>query len=238
MAAMRVAPRNACLKIAIVEDHGDLRDLFVDFLEQMGHDVAGYGCADDLDDYLADGSVDLLILDLNLPGEDGYSIAQRLRTAHREMHILMLTARNAVSDRIMGYVSGADNYLTKPVSPQELAIVVDGIMRRVSATRLQAEQVTLDTAHMQLSGPNGTSTLTPPDVILLKNLAEAPARKLAYWRLQELLQIAPDDNGKAALEVRISRLKKKMHDAGVPDPAIKSLWKEGYQLCVPVQIVH
>jgi DNA-binding response OmpR family regulator len=115
--------------------------------------------------------------------------------------------------------------------------VVDGIMRRVTATRIPAEQVTLDTAHMQISGPNGISTLTPPDVILLKNLAEAPARKLAYWRLQELLQIAPDDNGKAALEVRISRLKKKMHDAGVPDPAIKSLWKEGYQLCVPVQIV-
>ena len=65
---MRVAPRNASLKIAIVEDHGDLRDLFVDFLTEMGHEVAGYGCADDLDDNLSDGTVDLLILDLNLPG--------------------------------------------------------------------------------------------------------------------------------------------------------------------------
>jgi len=234
---MRVAPRNACLKIAIVEDHADLRGLFVDFLEEMGHEVAGYGCADDLDDYLADGSVDLLILDLNLPGEDGYSIAQRLRTAHHEMHILMLTARNAVADRILGYVSGADNYLTKPVSPQELAIVVDGIMRRVSGARTLAAQVTLDTARLQLTGPTGLVTITPPDVVLLKNLAEAPGRKLAYWRLQELLHIEPDDSGKAALEVRISRLKKKMHEAGVPDPAIKSLWKEGYQLCSPVQIV-
>jgi len=234
---MRVAPRNARLKIAIVEDHGDLRDLFVDFLTEMGHEVAGYGCADDLDDHLADGTVDLLILDLNLPGEDGYSIAQRLRTAHHEMHILMLTARNAVADRILGYVSGADNYLTKPVSPQELAIVVDGIMRRVTAVRVHREHVTIDTERLELIGPDGQVALTPPDVVLLKNLAEAPGRKLAYWRLQELLHIEPDDSGKAALEVRISRLKKKMHEAGVPDPGIKSLWKEGYQLCGPVQIL-
>jgi DNA-binding response OmpR family regulator len=234
---MRVAPRNASLKIVIVEDHGDLRDLFVEFLSKMGHEVAGYGCADDLNDHLADNTVDLLILDLNLPGEDGYSIAQRLRSAHHEMHILMLTARDAVADRIMGYVSGADNYLTKPVSPQELAIVVDGIMRRVAAVRMRREHITVDTVRMQLNGPTGSSTLTSPDVVLLKNLAEAPGRKLAYWRLQELLQIDPDDTGKAALEVRISRLKKKMHEAGVPDPAIKSLWKEGYQLCSPVQIV-
>ena len=235
---MRVAPRNACLKIAIVEDHGDLRDLFVDFLTEMGHQVAGYGCADDLDEDLADGTVDLLILDLNLPGEDGYSIAQRLRSAHHEMHILMLTARNAASDRIMGYVSGADNYLTKPVSPQELAIVVDGIMRRVSSARVHVEQVSIDTARLQLSSPTGSVTLTAPDVVLLKSLAEAPGRKLSYWRLQELLQIEPDDTGKAALEVRISRLKKKMHEVGAPEPAIKSLWKEGYQLCLPVQLLH
>ena len=110
-------------------------------------------------------------------------------------------------------------------------------MRRVSSARVHVEQVSIDTARLQLSSPTGSVTLTAPDVVLLKSLAEAPGRKLSYWRLQELLQIEPDDTGKAALEVRISRLKKKMHEAGVPDPAIKSLWKEGYQLCVPVQIL-
>jgi DNA-binding response OmpR family regulator len=235
---MRIAPRNSSLKIAIVEDHEDLRELFVDFLTKMGHQVTGFGGADDLDERMAGETVDLLILDLNLPGEDGYSIAQRQRAAHHNMHILMLTARTAVADRIMGYVSGADNYLTKPVSPSELAIVVESIMRRVVSARESMLDVTVNTASLQLRGPAGTLTLTPPEVLLLKNLAEAPGCKLSYWRLQELLQIEPTDNGKAALEVRISRLKKKMHEVGAAAPAIKSLWKEGYQLCLPVQVLH
>jgi DNA-binding response OmpR family regulator len=235
---MRIASKNSCLKIAIVEDHDDLRELFVDFLSEKGHDVSGFGCADDLDECLAGETVDLLILDLNLPGEDGYSIARRLRAAHSDIHILMLTARTAVADRLKGYVSGADNYLTKPVSPPELAIVVDSIMRRVVEARERMVDVTVDTARLQLTGPAGIATLTPPEVLLLKNLAEAPGCKLAYWRMLELLQIELDDNGKGALEVRVSRLKKKMHEVGAPDPAIKSLWKEGYQLCLPVQLLH
>jgi DNA-binding response OmpR family regulator len=234
---MRIAPRNSSLKIAIVEDHDDLRELFVDFLTEKGHEVTGFGCADDLDERMAGETVDLLILDLNLPGEDGYSIAQRQRAAHHNMHILMLTARTAVADRIKGYISGADNYLTKPVSPSELAIVVESIMRRVVSARESMLDVSVNTASLQLSGPAGALTLTPPEVLLLKNLAEAPGCKLSYWRLQELLQIELTDNGKAALEVRISRLKKKMHEVGAAEPAIKSLWKEGYQLCLPVQML-
>jgi DNA-binding response OmpR family regulator len=234
---MRIAPRNSSLKIAIVEDHDDLRELFVDFLTEKGHEVTGFGCADDLDERMAGETVDLLILDLNLPGEDGYSIAQRQRAAHHNMHILMLTARTAVADRIKGYISGADNYLTKPVSPSELAIVVESIMRRVVSARESMLDVSVNTASLQLSGPAGALTLTPPEVLLLKNLAEAPGCKLSYWRLQELLQIELTDNGKAALEVRISRLKKKMHEVGTAEPAIKSLWKEGYQLCLPVQML-
>jgi DNA-binding response OmpR family regulator len=87
-----------------------------------------------------------------------------------------------------------------------------------------------------VAGERGELSLMPPEVALLKALAEAPGHKLDYWRLQELLQLEPDDKGKAALEVRISRLKKKLHDAGAPEPAIKALWKEGYQLCVPVRL--
>jgi DNA-binding response OmpR family regulator len=234
---MRIAPRNSSLKIAIVEDHDDLRELFVDFLTKMGHEVSGFGCADDLDERVAGDTVDLLILDLNLPGEDGYSIAQRQRAAHHNMHILMLTARTTVADRIKGYVNGADNYLTKPVSPSELAIVVESIMRRVVSSRQSMLDVAVNTASLQLNGPAGTLTLTPPEVLLLKSLAEAPGCKLSYWRLQELLEVELTDNGKAALEVRISRLKKKMHEVGAAEPAIKSLWKEGYQLCLPVEIL-
>jgi DNA-binding response OmpR family regulator len=74
------------------------------------------------------------------------------------------------------------------------------------------------------------------EVTLLKGLAEAPGHKLDHWRLLELLKLEPDDKGKSVLEIRISRLKKKMAEAGAPEPAIKSLWKEGYQLCTPVSL--
>ncbi len=230
-------PKIDCLKIAIVEDHADLRELFVDVLCGIGHEVVGFDCAEDLDEHLADKATNLLILDLNLPGEDGYSIALRLRGAHPGLHILMLTARTSMDDRIRGYLSGADMYLTKPVSPLELGVVVDSIARRVAVAQGRREQITLDTARQQVAGVAGSQTLTPPEVQLLKGLAEAPSLRLDYWRMQELLNLDADEKGKAALEVRISRLKKKLHGVGVAEPAIKSLWKEGYQLCVPVRIV-
>lgn len=85
------------LKIAVVEDHEDLRNLFVGFLNGQSHDVAGFSCADELDEHLADNAVDLMILDLNLPGEDGFSIAQRFRAVHPDLHIIMLTARTAAA---------------------------------------------------------------------------------------------------------------------------------------------
>ena len=226
----------ASLKIAVVEDHEDLRELFVDFLKLQFHDVAGFCCADDLDEHLAGQDVDLLILDLNLPGEDGFSIARRMRHAHPELHIIMVTARTAVEERIKGYASGADLYLSKPLSQAELGAAVGSVARRVADAANRRTTLMLDTVRLVLHGNQAEVALGKADAVLLKSLAEAPGRKLEYWRLMELLDLAPDDKGKSSLEVRIWRLKKKMAEAGAPDPAIKSLWKEGYQLCAPVQI--
>lgn len=224
------------LKIAVVEDHTNLRELFVDYLNAQAHDAAGFFSADELDEHLVDKSVDLLILDLNLPGEDGFSIAQRMCEAHPDLHIIMITARTALADRIRGYASGADLYLSKPVAPAELGAAVSSVARRVQAAANRQSTLVLDTARLTLRGDKAEVTLSKSDELMLKGLAEAPGRKLDYWRLLELIDLEPDDKGKSALEVRISRLKKKMVEAGAPDPAIKSLWKEGYQLCLPVQI--
>ncbi|MFZ4479097.1 MAG: response regulator transcription factor [Rhodoferax sp.] len=224
------------LKIAVVEDHTNLRELFVDYLNAQAHDAAGFFSADELDEHLVDKSVDLLILDLNLPGEDGFSIARRMCQAHPDLHIIMITARTALADRIRGYASGADLYLSKPVAPAELGAAVSSVARRVQAAANRQSALVLDTARLTLRGDKAEVTLSKSDELMLKGLAEAPGRKLDYWRLLELIDLEPDDKGKSALEVRISRLKKKMVEAGAPDPAIKSLWKEGYQLCLPVQI--
>jgi DNA-binding response OmpR family regulator len=225
------------LKIAVIEDHADLRQLFVGCLRGAGHDVAGFGNAEEFDEHLGSAGTDLLILDLNLPGESGYSIAARQRQARPDVHILMLTARAAIEDRIRGYASGADLYLVKPVAPAELLAVVGSVARRVADARARGMRLTLAQGSLTLRGPAGETGLAPAEALLLKALSEAPERTLDYWRLQELLHLEPDEKGKAALEVRISRLKKKLHDVGADEPAIKSLWKEGYRLCAPVRAV-
>lgn len=224
------------LNIALVEDHADLRELFVDFLRGQGHSITGFSMADELDDFCVHQRIDLLILDLNLPGESGFGIATRLRAAHPELHIVMLTARTAVEDRIRGYASGADQYLCKPITPAELEAVVGSVARRLKTDQAQQTLLSLNPTTAQLRGPLASLALTPPEVTLLKALTEAPDEKLDYWRLQELLALEPDERGKAALEVRISRLKRKLHDVGVPEPAIRAVWKEGYQLCALVAI--
>ena len=231
------SPSNSdvALKIAVVEDHDDLRELFVSFVGGMGHQVVGCALADELDEYLGSETPDLLILDLNLPGEDGYSIARRIRAVHPGMYILMLTARSTIEDRMRGYVDGADIYLTKPVSPHELAIVVENIERRLGHASDLGGQLSVNMSNLELRGPKSSQILTPPDFQLLKGLAEAPERQLPYCRLLEILALDLDDRGRRTLEVRISRLQKKLHAVGGDQPAIKSIWKEGYWLCVAVR---
>ena len=148
----------------------------------------------------------------------------------------MVTARTAVEERIKGYASGADLYLSKPLSQAELGAAVGSVARRVADAANRRATLMLDTVRLVLHGNQAEVAIGKADAVLLKSLAEAPGRKLEYWRLMELLDLALDDKGKASLEVRIWRLKKKMAEAGASDPAIKSLWKEGYQLCTTVQI--
>lgn len=226
------------LFIVIVEDHIDLRDLFVEFLRNEGHHVVALSYSDELDEYLVDGACDLLILDLNLPGEDGFSIAARLRTANPDMNIMMVTARTSVHDRIRGYSSGADLYLGKPVSPAELGAAVGSIARRVANTREKVPHMGLDQARLLLTIGRIEVSLSRPELLLLKAMAVAPDAKLDYWRCMEVLELPTDERGKSSLEVRIFRLKKKIRAAGVVNPVIKAVWKEGYRLCMPVRIVR
>lgn len=231
-------PSPSSLKVAVVEDHADLREVLVAFLGKQSHDVKGFDCADELDEYLANDWVDVLILDLNLPGENGYSIAERLRTAHPDIYIIMLTARTAVEDRVKGYASGADIYLAKPVSPIELGATVGGVARRIHAARAAQAPLTLNISTLMLRGNGKEVALSKADALVLRGLAEAPGRRLEYWRLLELLQAEFSEAGKAALEVRVSRLKRKLLDAGAGKPGIKSLWKEGYVLSAPLVVVN
>jgi len=118
------------LKIVVIEDYDALREAMCDVLSRDGHDVIGVAMAEEVDDESAGFVSDLYIIDINLPGEDGISLAQRIRRSQPEVGIVIVSARSTVSDRIGGYKSGANIYLTKPLSIEELRAVVEGFVQR------------------------------------------------------------------------------------------------------------
>ena len=222
------------IKIAVVEDNDDLRSLLLRNIEREGYTVFGADSAESLDDLLIDHVFNLIILDLNLPSEDGISIATRLKKADHDLYIIMATARNSAEARVAGYESGADIYLTKPFSSAELLAAIGSLARRLSAQKMTYQ------AHLHLP----TSTLVGKHAIdlnknelaILKGLAEAPSQKLPYYRLIEIVGDEVNEVSKATLDVRISRLKKKFTDAGILNPAIKVNRAEGYQLVLELKL--
>lgn len=226
------------LNIVVVEDHDALRDVTVAALQEMGHVVRGASCGESLNDELGGFRADLLVLDLNLPGEDGISIARRIRGAQPEIGIIMVTARNQVRDITHGYGSGADIYLTKPTSPEELAAAVAALSRRLRPAQSKAGSLQLNPATLQLSGALASVNVSDTEYLLLMALTKAPDHRLETWQLLELSGKSGDEQEKRALAVQIVRLRKKLNDAGAPEPTLKAIRGSGYQLCVRLEITH
>jgi DNA-binding response OmpR family regulator len=224
------------LNIAIIEDHSALREIFADHLIGDGHNVFSGSCAEDLDEYFSAYRADLLILDLNLPGEGGLSIAMRYRRAYPSIQIILLTVRAQEQDKIIGYESGADLYLPKPVSAQELSAAVNSVARRVLLSKVTINVPRLDTSKKIVSNQLIRVNLGPSEVVMLKGLIQAPDRSLEYWNLLELIELELTEKNKNNLGVYIHRLNRKLTEVGIPDPAIRSLWKYGYQLVEPILI--
>ena len=218
------------LNIAIIEDHKALREIFVDHLLGDGHCVFGGSSAEDLDSYFASNRADVLILDLNLPGEDGLSITKRYRQAYPAIQIILLTVRAETKDKIVGYESGADLYLPKPISAEELSAAVNSVKRRLFQDGAQPDVAKLDVLRKMLIHHNMKVRLGAAEVLILKGLIEAPDHSLEYWQLLELLCLDLTEKNKGNLGVYIHRLNKKLSEVGVPEPSIQALWKQGYQL--------
>ena len=221
---------NSKFQIAIVEDHKALREIFVDNLHSQGYLVFGASSAEDLDEFYVSQPVHLLILDINLPGEDGISIAKRYRKANPNISVIMLTVKATANDRIAGYDAGADIYLPKPVSAHELGAAVGSIARRVLKHVSDQGHPSLSFSKRIITKDLTKVSLSEIEAKLLKGLINAPHSSLEYWQLLELIDREVTDKDKANLGVYIHRLCKKLEQVGMPDPAIKSIWKKGYQL--------
>jgi two-component system phosphate regulon response regulator OmpR len=224
------------LKIALVEDNDDLRDLLFRDISGAGYDVQSAGCAEDLDDLATTTAFDVLILDINLPGENGLEIARRYKQSHSNVYIIMLTARVGTDDKIAGYESGADIYLPKPVASVELLAAVGSVVRRLLKHRQPESEVVLNVREMTLTATAAVD-LNRQETAMLKALSESHNGNLPYYRLLELCGEEVNATSKATLEVRMVRLRKKMADAGVEGKPIRAIRGEGYQLIAHIQIV-
>ena len=230
------AAQLTAMRVVVVEDHIDLRQVFMDELTREGVNAIGVTCGEELDECMAEGGINLIVLDINLPGESGFEIAKRVRAADPRINIIMLSAKTTEADRILGYESGADFYLCKPVSPAELSAAVKAVKRRVNAGIDAGTDLVLSIMGLSLTSSDGVVNLSKSDVAFLKSLAMAPDNRLPYWRLFEVTERSANDAAKSQLELQVFRLRKKLAEIGISENFIKSIRSEGYQLTQSIRI--
>jgi DNA-binding response OmpR family regulator len=224
------------LTIAIVEDNRALRESLVDVMAAEGHEVEAFDSAEALWSWGHIETVDILILDLNLPGEDGICVARRVRADHPGIGIVMLTARGEPEERRNGYESGADIYLTKPSSAPELTSSVEALARRLNQSKTEPRTLVLDCVALTITGPADSVALSAAEVELLAEFSRAPGNRLDIGRIASLIG-GEDGVSKAAIEVRIVRLRKKLIGAGASGQPITSIRNHGYQMSNRIEIV-
>lgn len=217
--------------VAVVEDNADLLEDLLYSLRLQGFQTSGFADGRALDEALASGAgFDVLVLDLGLPGEDGLSIARRLRASHERLGIVMLTARGALEDRITGLLTGADVYLTKPFDLRELGAAVSAVARRLrqvagAAAAPSSPAWQLDTVRLQVRTPEGRDiALTWAETRLLRRLAEDPGVVVSRETLIRAIDKDPENYDSHTLEVLISRLRAKLGD----DAPFRSVRGRGY----------
>lgn len=226
------------LNVAVVEDCDVQRTAVTLRLKQRGHNVQGLTCAEEMEDAGGSMSVDVLVSDVELPGEDGLSLAKRMRDAHPNAGIIVVTATPKIERRLGSYESGADLFLSKPLHLAELAAAVEAVGRRVLATRVPTDGgLVLSESALSVQGPGGTVSVSEREAHVLAALSRAPGRQLETWRLMEVLGEDPETYAKEAFEVRMGRLRRKLQQAGAEVPCLKALRGVGYQLCAPLLVV-
>jgi two-component system OmpR family response regulator len=228
-------------RILVVDDDVELRGQISFYLTEHGFQVYEAGDAREMDQTLASEAIDLMVLDLMLPGEDGLSVCRRLSGTGGPA-IIMLSAMGEEVDRVLGLELGADDYLPKSASPRELMARVRAVLRRQDEVRGGAPRrgaayhfmgFTLDVVRRRLRAPNGTTVLlTGGEYALLQVLLEHPQRILSRDQLLDLTRGADAEVFDRAIDVQISRLRRKLDDPGAK--LIKTCRGAGYLLDAPV----
>jgi len=221
--------------ILVVDDDAGLRELLQQYLTAQGYRVAAVADGVAMDAYLADHRIDLVILDLMLPGEDGLSLARKLR-AQGDLPIIMLSARGEDIDRIVGLEVGADDYLAKPFNPRELLARIRALLRRsdnshdaaggASTLHFGDFVLNIDTHDLRRNGSN--VPLTAGEFNLLRIFVEHPNRVLSRDSIMDMLKGYERSPFDRSIDVRVTRLRRKIESDPNNPAYIRTVWGEGY----------
>jgi len=228
----------AGVRILMVDDDPGIRDVVSDFLRRHGFAVETAADSSQMEQILARGPIDLVVLDVMLPGEDGLAICRRLAGADGPA-IIMLSAMGEETDRIVGLELGADDYLPKPCNPRELLARIRAVLRRRQEPRSNEGGPLgagcafagwrLDLVRRELRSPQGVVVnLSSGEFSLLRAFVERPQRVLTRDRLLDLARGPDTEAYDRAIDVQISRLRKKLDDGSGGQELIRTIRNEGY----------
>ena len=226
-------------KILIVDDDARIRDLLRRYLTQEGFEVFLAEDGKSLTRILLRESVDLIVLDLMMPGEDGLSICRRLRSANDRTPIIMLTAKVEDVDRIVGLEVGADDYLGKPFNPRELLARINAVLRRRPPTEVPGAPsneneivnfgpFTFDLGSRTLRKDNEEMPLTTGEFAMLKALVRHPRQPMSREKLAQLARGREFEPFDRSLDVQVSRLRKLVELDAASPRYIQTVWGVGY----------
>ena len=232
--------------ILIVDDDAEIRSLLGDYLRKNGYKATVAADGKAMWAALARGKVDLIVLDLMLPGEDGLTLCRRLRN-DADTPVIMLTARGEETDRIVGLEMGADDYLAKPFSPRELLARIKSVLRRFRSLprSLRADDARsiafagwrLDVVARHLVSPGGVVTsLSGAEYQLLKVFLSHPNHVLSRDQLMVLSKGREADPSDRSIDLQVSRLRHRLGDDPSDPQIIKTVRGEGYVLAAAVEL--
>lgn len=233
--------------LLVVDDDREIRNLLTEYLTQAGFRVTAVGDGKAMRRAMEANRIDLVVLDLMLPGEDGLSLCRDLRTRSNSLPVLMLTARGDEVDRIVGLEMGADDYLAKPFNPRELLARIKTILRRAQALppnlglaeakAFRFAGWTLDVATRNARAPDGLIVpLSGAEYRLLRVFLDHPQRVLPRDQLLELANKREAILFDRSIDVLVGRLRKRLGDDSKEPTLIKTVRGEGYVLAASVEV--
>lgn len=236
--------------VLVVDDDPEIRELVSGYLTRNGLRTSLAGDGRQMRAFLDANAVDLIVLDIMMPGDDGLVLCRELKAGpHRATPVLMLTARSDETDRIVGLEMGADDYLVKPFSARELLARIKAVLRRTrmlppnllvteAGALLRFGNWRLDTIARHLIDEDGTAVgLSGAEYRLLRTFLDHPQRVLSRDQLLTLTQGREAEFFDRSIDLLVSRLRQRLRDDAREPVHIKTVRSEGYVLAMKVEIV-